>query len=137
MNKAFKVFKSSFFCALFSDEPSYHSTNIWNTFRGCFIFSFKIVSTFRGIILCCILFVSTFKAPLTWPSGISSANFQNSWSMVLALYADFKFLSIVKLTVAHKCHSKTKKPRQNKKPWQSKNHGNTKQWQQNEKFTEK
>ena len=35
------------------------------------------------------------------------------------------------------CHGKTKKLRQNKKPWQSKNRGNTKQPQQNEKFTAK
>ena len=36
-----------------------------------------------------------------------------------------------------KSHGKIKKPRQNKKPWQSKNDGNTKQPEQNEKFTVK
>ena len=35
--------------------------------------------------------------------------------------------------MARKCHGKTKIPQQNTKPWQSKNHSNTKQRRQNEK----
>ena len=43
----------------------------------------------------------------------------------------------ISVTAKPKSHGKTKKPRQNKRSWQSKNHGNAKQQQQNEKFRAK
>ena len=41
------------------------------------------------------------------------------------------------VTAKQNSHDKTKQPRQNKKPRQSKNHDNTKNPRQNEKFTAK